>query len=284
MDPTPVQPATPAGPFNPALVSGWIDRGLDACRRLATPRAVEASLRFFVFVGHAAILAGAAVGLLLTIALAAKENSFTTFLAGMGWLVALFVLQFTAVKMLGEGDALIRSTASQMCSRRCVDCLALVALLLGWLLLIASLVMAVRMESLTPLWSGLALFVFVEAIAAFALNPESLNMAFVPDSTAGQEAIGITALLLKALLRLVPVVFGTGAAIGVLRMIVEGIVLLKGDYVQTVYGLPGAASGILLAVAAPLIGYLLFLLSYLSIDLARSLLVLPGKVDALRKT
>lgn len=279
----PEAPKTSVPRIDPALVPRLLDRGLDLCRARMSASFLERSLALLSRVGHIGILAGAALGLLLALALAAKNDSFSVFLAGIAWVFVLFVLQYTASKMMRELDSLLRSSRCQMCSRGFVDCFALTAILAGVLILIGSLVTAVRVGDLAPLLAGAGAFIVIEYLAAVALNPESVSLSFTADATAGEEAIGLATFLLKAMLRLVPVLFATGIVVGVAQMLVDGIVLLRGGMAaRTAYGMPGAADLILVAAALPLVSYLAFIVQYLALDLARAVLAIPGKLDSLR--
>ena len=87
--------------------------------------------------------------------------------------------------------------------------------------------------------------------------------------------------LLKALLRTVPVVFGVGVLWGTLLMgyaCCQPFIGAEGPLAAQMTA--SAASGILLVSAVlPFAAYLLFLLSWLVIDLCRALLRLPGRIE-----
>src|SRR5690606_7630780 len=117
----------------------------------------------------------------------------------------------------------------------------------------------------------------------------------VGEGSAGEEAIGIITTFFKATLKLVPLIFFLLAVVG-------GVTLLAGFFGERAaaavsrgvaamvpvpvdalpYGLVG--SGIVVfACLVPLVGYFVFLLQYLLLDVMRAILSVPAKLDALQR-
>ena len=62
-----------------------------------------------------------------------------------------------------------------------------------------------------------------EFLAMVTFHPDSISMAIVKETTAGQEALGIITYALKALMRLVPIVFGVGVLIFTIFILIDGV-------------------------------------------------------------
>jgi len=82
----------------------------------------------------------------------------------------------------------------------------------------------------------------------------------------------------------VPIAFGVGLFVGVIRLSMECISALKGEMADPSFmGLPTSAFGVLLVAAIPFFGFLIFVLFYLGIEVTRAILSVPGKLDKLGK-
>jgi hypothetical protein len=155
-------------------------------------------------------------------------------------------------------------------------------------LLLGSTVLAIRDGAYSLIFPGMLAFILCEYLAFIALQPAALSISVAPASRAGEEAIGILSFLVKLGLRLVPVAYGVGVVWG-------AMVLFYACYLALMVSGPAgnsraaeetAASGariVQYSAASPLVSYVLFLFYYLSIDLIRAILSVPGKLDALQE-
>ena len=119
-------------------------------------------------------------------------------------------------------------------------------------------------------------------IGILALNPERVNVRHSPEATIGQEAIGVMTFALKALYKAVPLFFGIFI---VVAGIMSFVLLIQSITVQSATDTAAAAFGVVFALWAyaiaalsPVLGYILFLLLYVGIDVIRSILTL-GAAD-----
>lgn len=233
--------------------------------------------------GNYALLAGAALGLVFGAVAAIKQDSLSLFLLTLGWLPVLAVLQYTAVKLMAAGRLLIQTSTSQLSSEAFLSGMALLSLVAGVGLFVWLTVSAIRTESINLFWLALLLLVFCETAVWLCLNPSLLNIRICAEATAGQEAIGVLTFIMKALLRFVPLAFGVGTAVGAINLGIDLVQLFRGRL--DCFSLFELESGqfILGAAALPLVAYLTFILYYLSVDVLRAIMVIPEKLDALRK-
>lgn len=255
---------------------GWMKTRL-------TPGWFEKSDNWSEALGNYAIIAGAAIGLIFGIVAAIKQDSLSILLITLGWLPALAVLQYTAVKFMAAGRLLIKTSASQLSSEAFLSVLALLSLVAGVVLFIWFTVAAIRTETINPFWLALLLLVICEMAVWLCLNPGLLNIGICAGATAGQEAIGVLTFCMKALLRFVPLAFGVGTAVGAINLIIDLVQLFRGRVDCYMLFKLDSSQLILGAAALPLVAYLVFILYYLSIDVLRAILVIPEKLDALRK-
>jgi hypothetical protein len=195
----------------------------------------------------------------------------------------LAVLQYVGGRFCEVSDRLNRNSSASVSSTAFLDCFALLSIVSGVALLIGSVAIAIPSHTFWWIIAGLAAFVVCEYLAFIALNPSVVYIEIVPESRPGEEAIGLIAFLFKALLRLVPIIFGTYAIGGCLLLIYAcGSIYTESGPVagEKIAGIAGTA--LQFSAALPLVAYLAFLLIYLVLDLCRALLVLPGKLDRVR--
>jgi len=161
-------------------------------------------------------------------------------------------------------------------------CLALWSLLLGVIALVGLTYVAIKSDSLSTFGTGIVVFAACELVVWLCLNPTLLNINILPASTAGEEAIGVLTFAMKALLRLVPIAFGVGVIVGDFELLASIIRLFR-DQEDSVMGSSLAAWMVLGSAALPLIGYVLFVLNYLFLDVIRAILAVPEKLDYIGK-
>jgi hypothetical protein len=273
--------AAEATPF----VVRMFDRLLEASKGVLHQQFFEANVKFLTRAGSYGLLAAAALGFLYAATVAIKADALSPFLYGLGWILAVLLVLYVASQFAGSGEQLLKSAPSQLSSLAFLNSFSLLALISGWLLLLGFLFLAINTEHLPFLWMGLGGFVVCEYLAAIAMNPGLVNLVIHPRISPGEEALGILAFLLKALLRLVPIGFGAGVVIGTLAMLFQYVnFLIKGW--QPLVALQVAsdpANLILSAGLLPLTGYVGFLICYLVINVVRAILAVPVKLDGLAR-
>ncbi len=260
----------------------WGDQALAWASRVMTAPRYEAVETGIEKAGHYALVVAAGLGLIYGIVSAFKSNLLSPALIGIVWIPCVAVAQYAAFKFSSSSRGLIKSSGSQLSSRAFLACLALWSLLLGVIALVGFTYAAIRMDSLSTFGTGIVTFVACELVVWLCLNPVLLNIGIVPASTAGEEAIGVVTLAMKALLRLVPIAFGVGVIVGDFQ-IVAAIVRVFRGLEGPMNGASSATWQVLGSAALPLIGYLLFILNYLALDIIRAILAIPEKLDGIAK-
>jgi len=228
--------------------------------------------------GHWSLLAVAVLGLVVELVAAVSYNG-SAILWGVGWLVALPLLQYTSVQFLGVTRDLVQSNRTQLGSEAFLRCYALVALVAAILIFVGSIVWAVDAGRLQVFLFGLAFTALSVATAWLALNPSLLSISVNRGSSAGEEALGILSFFVKTGVRLVPIFYGVTLLVGA----VYGVLLLLGMIGDTKIELIGAvgraelsAPILLWAALSPFLAYVAFVFYFLVIDLLRGILSIPG--------
>lgn len=281
-------------PFAGTILADWVAKVLGLIRGVLTPALVEKSLCGARYFGQYAVLTGGALGFIAVIVAAIRLNSFGIFVAGLGFIIALAVAQFAAVKFLDASDHLIESTPSRLSSLAFLDCIGLLVILAAVLVFIGGIVGAIKGGGVSLFIVSLLVTVWLVLFSAVSLNPK-LASVDSGSGSAGEEAIGILSFFLKGMLKLVPLLFALFAVVGALVLLVgifaprSGFVVMLGSVLPTVPfpGLSGPGlSGlgiVLTATLLPFIAYFVFLIASLPLELWRAILSLPGKLDGLKR-
>lgn len=271
--------------FNPLFAVGWAEKAIGFLKRLFTEKLLAKSMAGSKALGKYGLAAAAVLGLLLSLVMAVRANSFIAFLIGVGWVLVVIVAMYVAGRFIDAGEKLIESTSSQLSSTAFLDCFGFLAAIVGTVGFVLLTVLAVQRKSESYFYVGVALLVASVFFAAVAFNPKSVNIAIIKESSAGHEAVGVIAFFLKGALKLIPVVFGVGVVVSAVIMVIKGIGLFGADW-----RVAAAWSGVVqfgtmafLFALAPFLGFLLFILSYLGLDVIQSILSVPGKLDKLAK-
>jgi hypothetical protein len=284
--PKPVKKKAPraSGPYALLPHLRLVEGLLELLRRLLSERLLDAIDGGSKMVGHFAYLAAAGLSFLFFVILAIRASTLPMVLVALGVLPIAILLQFAAVLFLDAGTTLIEKSPSRLSSVAFLDCFGLVALVGALAQLCLGVYGAFAGGGFPAFATGLGAFLILVYAGGVALNPSSVNVSVGREVRAGEEAIGILSFLMKlAVLRLVPFVFGVGCVVGSLVILFSTIQLFgEGGAFAGMMAIP-AVTGVLALGLLPFVAYLLFLVYYLTIDLMRSVLVLPGKLDALRE-
>ncbi|MCA9113491.1 MAG: DUF4339 domain-containing protein [Planctomycetaceae bacterium] len=119
--------------------------------------------------------------------------------------------------------------------------------------------------------------------AMLCLHPRLLNVNTTRTASMGEEAVGVLSALLKLILRTVPVHFGLGSLLGTGGLVLA-VTLSFGSDETRATSLAVAvvsASTLVVSMMLPVAWYLCGICFYIVIDVIRSILLLPGKLDRL---
>jgi hypothetical protein len=278
---SPAKPvATAANEVEPPIVSHAAKRHpveslLDWLRSRFDARFVETTAKVFRACGLYGLLVAVAVVVAFTLIVALKTKSMSGVSSGVVLALLLAALQFVAGKFCDVLERLNQSTSSTLLSNVLPNCVALLSLVAGLAVLLGSVTTAVHTSMYAMILPGIAGFLICGYLAFSALNLSTLNVSVAAEARrASEEAIDILAFFLKLLLRLVPVVLGTGVIAGTLIAGYACYQAMSGDEGLMVaqISFSAASSLLLLSATLPLAVYLSFLLYSLFLDLCRAIL------------
>ena len=175
---------------------------------------------------------------------------------------------------------MIQAEPSRLGSAAFLDCVAVLAEIAGIVAFIHSVVLAWHLRQWGPVGNGVVTWVFLDALAHIALNPSLINLTVSGDVRASDEAFGILSFAAKALVRLVPFVFGAGVIVGDLLLAWANVPLIRRGF--DVDGRRAFAL-ICLCAALPLASYVFFAFYHLLVALLCAILAVPRKLDELRE-
>lgn len=252
-----------------------LEKLVEFLKKIMTSNLLGFCIKWLTKIGHFGIIVAAALGFLFALIFAIRSNQFDIFLYAIGWVLLIFVAQYTAHKFLPAGDKLIQNNPTQLSSKNFLDCFGFLVLIGGVIVLIIQIVMAIRFGRFEHFLWGLGVFLFLEFLALVSFNPDDINLKIVGTGSAGREAIGIITFFIKGLMRLVPIFFGIFIVIGTIMLFIDFIGIF-GDRMGWAWrnGFE-SASDILSAALLPFISYILFALLYLVIDLIQAILSIP---------
>jgi|GEM_PF-3027265 len=213
-----------------------------------------------------------------------KEDSLNLVILGVLSLLTLGILRYAGERVSRAAQAIIASSPSQLSSDSYLRGTALFQLLLGIVFATVFSVIAVQEEESSLYVFAVVTFTICGFNACAALQPAWLNIECPASVTAGEEGIGILSLTFKLTLRAIGAAYGIGCFLGMIGLLIgggmykfrEGIKSLEGMGIATV-------SAALVAGAAflPLVAYRLVTIGYILIDVLRSVMLIPGKLDVL---
>jgi len=262
-----------------------LEKVLAAAKSLLNRKVLDFAVRWVFRVGHIGLLAAAALGLLFSLIVAIRLDSFSAFLYGVAWVAVVFIIQYIAHRFAAAGDALIGTNPSALSSKAFLDCLGLLSVIGGLIALALGSIRSIQGAGLRFVLVGAALFVLLELFAIVVFNPETVSTETGGKISAGQEAIGIIVLFIKGVMRLVPILFGIGIAAGFVLLAVDAFGIFGSEYGLLAAWRRGLQTGrtIVAAGLVPFLSYIGFVVAYLAVDVIRAILATPEKIEALRK-
>lgn len=231
--------------------------------------------------GHWGLLAVAVLGLVLELIAATAGRGGSAVLWGVGWLIVLPLLQYTALQFLGATRSMVTSNGTTLGSQAFLRCYALVALVGAIVTLIYAIARSIDVASLQVFLFGLAFTALWLATAWLALNPSLLGIRINTQSSAGEEAIGVLSFFVKSAVRIVPIFYGVTMVVAAIQALVVLLGMIGDTQAETLIAVSRAefaAPMVMLAAMSPFLAYIGFVFYFLVIDLMRCVLSIPGNL------
>lgn len=259
-----------------AVIMRLGDTTVAALRRALGPEFFNANAAGLERATALATPVAALVGLMLGVIGAIKTDSLTVVLLGMIWVVVVALGYYAGAKMLPTCAVAVQNSRTAISSRAVLDVLGLLLGLLAVGALAFGIYTAVKLSSIDPLLTGIGGAITLAYFTSMMLNPELVTTDIVPQSTAGSDAIAVSLLLTKALVRLSPIAMGSAVIIGTLNGLMTIVNVFKGDIylVSAAFSGGGFAGGVMVGLLYPVIAYVAFIFLYLLNDIALAILKL----------
>jgi hypothetical protein len=279
-------PPIPAANHQP-LFCRLLDALLSKVRPILNENRFEGSERFLIKAGMLCPPIAAVAGLVIGIFLAIKTDSFLFFAAGCGWVLTVIFLQYIAYKFLSVASTLVERSPTCISSKAPLDALSILFLFTGLGTFIMSVVTAIKAESIDIVFYGVGAMVTFTYLAWVALHPKLIYISIKSECSVGEEAIGVLSIFLKGLIRLIPIAFGAWIILGTLELLASSLLFFGKEDPDSFLpkemeaALSSLKAGYMIVTATllPMMGYVLFLSYYLFIEVIRSILILPSKIE-----
>ena len=272
--------------FDHLFMTKVVEKLVGFLRKVLSQKLLDFCIKWLFILGNWAIYLVAVLAILFGLigAIRLGSDSFGFFLYALIFVIAILVAQYVAKRFAHAGETLIENNPSKLSSSAFLDSVGLLAILLGAGGFLYGVYMAIRQPAFIPLLWGVGAFISLGLVALIALNPRTITVDVVEETSAGQEAIGIITFFIKKFMRLVPIIFG----IALIYLTVMFFIDALGLFSDAKMGIAGKnmTKGYVNLVAAgliPFFGYLIFVFAYLMIDIIRAILSIPGKLDKLGK-
>lgn len=272
--------------FDHLFAFGFLEKFVDFIKGKLTEKVLDFSTDWLLKLGHYGMIAAAGLGFIFALVVAIRLDSFSAFLYGLAWIVLVFVVQYTAVRFSTAGVKLVENNPASLSSKAFLDCFGFLAFIFGLIVFVFSIIWAIRGAGLSYFFIGLGVFILLEFLALVAFHPETASTKIVKEASAGQDALGIIVFYLKGVIKLIPIIFGIGILVATFLLFIDFIGVFGDKFkVESAWanGM-NQAWQILLIGLLPFLSYLFFLMYYLAVDVIRSILAVPGKLDELKKS
>jgi len=266
-------------------VFNLIVKFIDSMRKVLSETLFEFLKKWLLILGNCGFYIASGLALLIGIIAAIRLESFEAFITGLAYSAGFFILQYVAVRFASAGDKLIENNKTGLSSAAFLDSMGLLFMIGGAIALLFNTYLAIKLGAFSPFLNGLGAFVVMELFALLALNPRTITIDIVPETSAGQEAIGIITFFLKSFMKLVPIMFGVGIVVTTVLMFIHSFGLFKEGMGMSFAWMRvlGDFQSIATIALLPLIAFIFFVFVFLAIDVVRAILSIPGKLDNLKK-
>jgi len=269
--------------FGPLFLSDLLENFIGLMRKILSVNLFNFLKKWILLIGQWSFYFASGTALLLGIIGAIRIKSSNVFFTALAFSIGFFVVQYIGNKFLNAGDILIEENPTAMSSAAFLDSFSLLAIIGGAGILLFHLYFAIKYLSFSRFLFGIVGFVILWFMAFILMNPKEISVNIIKKTTAGQEAIGIITLFIKAIMKIIPIAFGVGLIYGTVSMFIHMFGLFKADSIFAWLKILADMNHVCFAGLLPLFAYLVFLISFLFIDIIRAVLSVPEKLEKLIK-
>ena len=252
----------------------FIDQKLEQLRLILTIKLFEKVERFSVVVAEIATPLAAVIGSMIALVLAIKTDSFQIFLASFAWILSLVICYYIGGKLQNACQKTLESNPSSIGNQEYLDVVTLLNLVGAVGSLLLGIYFAIKLSYFQASIIGLGVALLFTYSAWLTLQPVLLTTYVQESSSAGLDAIAILVLANKIYLRANKIIFGLLTAIGTV-LLVQALFNSFGKPDEILMGGFQGFLGFILVIAgltAPFACYVLFVFSYMLLDVLRAML------------
>ncbi len=252
----------------------FIDQKLEQLRLILTIKLFEKVERFSVVVAEIATPLAAVIGSMIALVLAIKTDSFQIFLASFAWILSLVICYYIGGKLQNACQKTLESNPSSIGNQEYLDVVTLLNLVGAVGSLLLGIYFAIKLSYFQASIIGLGVALLFTYSAWLTLQPVLLTTYVQESSSAGLDAIAILVLANKIYLRANKIIFGLLTAIGTF-LLVQALFNSFGKPDEILMGGFQGFLGFILVIAgltAPFACYVLFVFSYMLLDVLRAML------------
>ena len=272
------------------LAPHFFDQLLSLLRETISDNYVSSEGKGSVEIGRWAIYLSILVNVAIALFAAMGLKSPEIALGGVGFVAVALMLQYSAIKSCGAIGQLLRAKTLRMSSTAFFDSVVIMLFIGGIVALVGFSIYAYRFKDTPMYFVGFGIFILCEHLAMTLLHPPAIGITISPRASTGEEAITILTFFMMLPLRFVAAVFALGSVISTIGSIVALVMLLFGktksedDMISSLGIAAGSTASLLVSTAFPFGMYVYFVFAYLIIDVVRSILIIPDKLDQLSRT
>ncbi len=230
---------------------------------------------FLVKLAHYLLLATAISILIFSIVCSVQRGGPEYVLLGLGYLFLLPTLLYISNKFIQSNLLLLKSTPSYISGNLLPNVVSILSLVIGVVLAAYYLNRAIDLDQYLDYCISVFILLVAWSVSIYARNIKLLYISVNPAASAGGEALGILSLFIRISYRIVPLLFSLMVIYGVMEIFIDLYMKLPSPIIDEVaQEIMKPSAMLLLFTAIPIIAYLVFSLSYLVIDLLRTILSL----------
>ncbi len=267
------------------LLEGFIGNLLGSVKKILSLKLFETLRKWLIILGDYGLYLAAVLVIIIGLIASIRMESFKSFLYGVFFAIAFIIAQFISSKFNNINEDLIKNNETHMTSSGFTEAIGIFALIIGIVYLFVDLYLAIKIPKFLPFVQGVGIFIVFTLVALISFNPSLISVKSVKKNSAGEEAIGIFGFFIKLYLKLIPFIYGVGIIYLLIMLIVHSTGIFgKGFEILISWAkVFGDMSKLLVVGLLPFIAYVLFVVNFLVIDIIKSILLIPNKLDKLSK-
>lgn len=267
------------------LLEEFIGNLLESVKKILSLKLFETLKEWLIILGDYGLYLASVLVIIIGLIASIRMESFKSFLYGIGFAIAFIIIQFISSKFNNINEDLIKNNETYMTSSGFTEAIGIFALIIGIVYLFVDLYLAIKIPKFLPFVQGIGIFIVFSLISLISFNPSLISVKSVKKNSAGEEAIGILGFFIKLYLKLIPFIYGVGIIYLIIMLIVHSTGMFGKGYEIFISWAKvfGDMSKLVVMGLLPFIAYLFFVLNFLIIDIIKSILLIPDKLDKLSK-